>query len=175
MAATIADMQRRLQILEATTRVGLNRAVFSWSTADAVAVSFSPSFDNGGPGTTWAASDSSTGTGYPRVTITHGKKVIIIVQASFQDVANDAAFRSAACNLGSTLPGGMSALPSPVRRITFGPTTEGNKPGIMISARADYTPGTHTFTTSLLWDDTNPAALNQPKLISPFLAVIPID
>ena len=177
----LADMNRRLQILEATSRVGLNRVRFAWSTGDADVTSFG-AYQTGPAGASWQASDGSTGVGYPAVTLELNTKVLVFMQHTTQKVANDPTFRCFSWSSGvrKTPPGtptGSWPSGDPLMAVpmTHGPTSEGNPTTQLLVGRADLTPGTYTIQMSILFTDSNPAALNQPKIVEPFLMVIPID
>jgi hypothetical protein len=177
MAATIADMQRRLQILEATSRVGLNRIRFAWQTATATTATFNPTWDSGTVGNTWQDDQGTAGTGFPTLTVVTGRKVLVIASGNALVLATDATFRSAGWRLGV---GSDGANPQNTRPFwsqaqTHGPTTEGNNAVQLLIGASDLVPGSHTFALRARWVDNNPAAVNWPALDDGFLAVIPID
>ena len=94
MTATIADLNRRLQILEATSRTGLSGVRTAWGTAAASPTVFGA--DELGPASaTWTADDASTGTGYPKITITNmPARAMLLWSARPTSVADAAAYRS---------------------------------------------------------------------------------
>lgn len=176
MAATLAEIDRRLNALEVASRVGLNRARYAWATGTPATTTVYDAWDYGPVGATWEDDQGNTGTGYPRVTVTHGRKCIFFVQGYAQNIANDATFKTYQWFLGAYGAGIPDFLyPQMYRLQTHGPTTEGNNTVTMLTARADMTPGTDLYAVMAQFVKTNPAAANEPKLAESFICVIPID
>jgi hypothetical protein len=174
-AAFQADVQRRLQVLEATSRVGLNRVRYAWSTANAEVTSFGV-WNSGPAAATWADDRGNTGTGNPSITVTHGKKMLYFAQGDALAIANDATFRTYRWYIGIGLPAGTPAVaPTMWRTQTHGPTTEGNNPLTLVVGRADLVPGSYVYNLQTLWEDNVPAAANKPTLSQAFIAMLPID
>lgn len=178
LVATIADFNRRLQILEATQRVGLNRVRYAWATNDPAGVQITTfnAWELGPVAGTWEDDQGNTGTGWPRVTVQTGRKALFITQGYAQVFANDPTYRSYVWYLGVTGSSMPSTEDPPMWRFqTHGPTTEGNNPLLIATGRNDLTPGETTYYVTTKFADNVPAAVNQPKLADPFIAVIPID
>jgi hypothetical protein len=176
-----ADIQRRLQALEATARIGLNRARYAWATGTPQTTLVYDAWDYGPVTATWQDDQGATGTKYPQVTVTHGRKAIFMVQGYAQMIANDATYKTYNWLLGAYgagIPldgGGFFTQPYVSRFQTHGPTTEGNNAVTVVTARADLTPGTYVYKVMGLFVKNVPAAANEPKLADPFIAVLPID
>jgi hypothetical protein len=178
----LEEIERRLRVQENAARAGLNRAKFAWSTLDATATTFG-TYYAGPAGATWAASDGTTGTGYPKVTLNLNTKALFFAQHTMGGVANDVTFRvfSWFSGIELTPPGGGAVSSWPATRprmlvnMTHGPTTEGNPTTQVIVGRADLTPGSYTVGLSTSLIDSNPAAANLPTVQFPFVMVIPLD
>ena len=181
MGATIADLDRRLRVMESTARVGLNRVRYAWSThASGAAPSSTMDAYEGGPaGSTWADDEGATGTGYPTVTLTLGSKALFLCQAIPRDIANDAAYKAGAFRFGPA-PDGLTpeswGSPYPIMYGggTHGATSEGTPRYAFIVGRNDITPGEHTVKINMRWvTQFGGAAL--PSAHDIFLAVVPIN
>ncbi len=175
--AVIADLSRRLQVLEATQRVGLSRVRLAWQTATAATSTYDPTWDSGTVGNTWADDQGATGTGFPRVSLITGRKVLVFASGTALTIANDVNYRTFAWRLGVGLDGNNPRNTRPFWSVyqTHGPTTEGNNAVQLVVAGVDLEPGEHEFKVRTKWTSTNPAAPNVPSLDDAFLAVIPID
>lgn len=176
IASTIAAFDQRLRTLEGASRVGLNRIRYAWATGTPQTTLVYDAFDYGPVTATWQDDRGNTGTGYPRVTVAHGKKALFLVQGYAQQIANDVTFKTYQWFLGAYGVGVPSIInPLMYRFQTHGPTTEGNNTVSLITARADMVPGSYLYAVMAQFTKTNVAAANEPKLADPFIAVLPID
>jgi hypothetical protein len=183
--ATIADLMRRVQILESTQRVGLSGVRNAWLTATAVATTLG-SFETGPAAATWADDQGNTGTGYPQFTIANmPARALIGWEARPANVHNDGAtYKSQAVQLAlainglddyTTLPGG--ALPKTTRQhVNTGTAAGPSRWPIMATAIRRFTAGqTYTFRMVANWDSTAPAAPTGPTLTDCQIWVLPLS
>lgn len=185
LPTTMADFDRRLRALEGASRVGLNRVRFAWSTHFVPpAPAAYGSWESGSTSATWEDDQGNTGTGYPRVTLVTGTKVLMIAQSYPQSYAHDpAVYKADTCNLGIGLDGGAAnawspAAPLPTSynsRDTATPVYAGSYTLTLNSGRADLAPGEHTFQLQHYWSNYSAGALTDAGAAGIFLAVIPID
>jgi hypothetical protein len=179
LARTIADLTRRVQILEATQRVGLSRVRFAWSTHTGTPrITAADVWENGPAGTTWEADDGTTGTGYPEVTLQFGRKALFFARVQGLDYSNDAAYKVGRLTFGVGIDGTDPTVWPTTQRMyssqSRGPVTEGNVPNALIAGRNDIAPGVHTIKWWARWV-TQAGGATMPYASDIFLAVIPID
>jgi hypothetical protein len=180
MAATIADMQRRLQILEATSRVGLNRVRFAWSThaVNVAEVSTIGAWETGPATATWTDDRGTTGTGYPSLTLTTGTKVLIIGAARYFDMSEDLG-TAASVSFGVGIDGSTpltwpTLFPRMMTSGGKGPNADNVFSRLNLAVgRSGITPGSHTFSVQAFWNAG--AGATQPDLSDIFLAIVPLD
>jgi hypothetical protein len=170
MAATIADMQRRLQVLEATPRVGLNRVRNAYATAWAVPSTFD-AWEYGTAGNTWIDDQSATGTGYPQITMVTPTLVLVMMGGDFYDLGNAAGFRSARALVSIDIDGVPNWQPMDV----YNANVDRHSTPFHTSFVYRLTPGTHTFKMTAWWFDKTPAAGTLPIMENASLIVLPMS
>lgn len=179
----ISDLMKRVQILEATSRIGLNRIRFAWTTQafDVARVSTLDAWESGPATAAWQDDQGNTGTGYPTLTLVTGRRALFLAMSRWYNVANEAGFiaRTFAWGVGQD---GAAPVVAPATYPTMalggshGPSTEGTPKLAMVSGRADLTPGTHTFKMWGYWaTGVGGGALLQPSQYEGFMCVLPID
>ena len=211
MSSIVRELDRRIRILETAQRVNAP-AVTSSLTAAAVttnlttaavsavgtgriisangavnigAVTISAWENTGATGSTWADTAGNTGTGYPQVTITTGRKALIIVSGIIGNCGGTAAtYQATGADYGvgwnSLDPSSFSAgggQPAPHQLITetLGSAGAPGKNMSLAFARTDLTPGVNVFKLWSKWQSGGGAGAIQPSFLAPQLTIIPID
>lgn len=191
--AVIAELVRRVTILEAASRVNVNwaRVKFAWALTTASPDVYDAYTFCTATSATYQDSDGNTGAGLPKVLVQHNSRILVLAGLNMFQVASDVTFRTNSWNVGVgynevNTASWPSAVPLMAAYATHGPTTEGNSFTHLIKARADMPlPGTATrptdapraFQMSILATTKTPGAvtLPLPDPNSCFLAVIPLD
>lgn len=174
LASVIADIDRRLRNIETTSRLGIAGLRAVWQTAGASPTVFG-SFETGTVGNTWADDAGATGTGYPTLTLTTGRRYMLLWSARPIGIATAATYKSASALVSVRIDGvDNPPLPSPRRQFANGNAAPVDAPLSAIVVR-QITPGTHTFQVSANWSNDQPAAPNLPTLTDTFLAIIPLS
>jgi hypothetical protein len=173
MAATIADMQRRLQVLEATSRVGFNRTRNAYALYTGTVATTFGVYEYGPAGSTYVDDTNTIAAGYPQLTMRTGTLVKVDFAAQIEGLATAASFRSNHVRFGISLDGAEPDFP--------GTSTECfNAAALQVDTTQSYTcvyrlaPGVHTFRFGCRWDDVNPAG-SAPRCSAASLVVSPIS
>lgn len=170
-----AELDRRLRTLEAAPRVGLAGLRSVWQTAGVSPAVFGATFEAGVAGNTWTDDTGATGTGYPTITLTTGRRYMIFWSARPIGLAASAAYRSASVEISVRIDGVDSPpLPSPRRQFANSNAAPVDVALSTIVAR-EITPGQHTFTVVARWANDQPAAPNLPTLTDTFLGILPLS
>lgn len=173
MAATLADLNRRLQILEATSRVGLNRVRLASGVGSAAPTSFGATvWEYGSAGNTWVDDLGATGAGYPQITLNCHKVLVAFGARPYGLGSAAGTFRSTSCNSGVHFDGGANAI---LQGQAINQTAVYVVSPIFKAQVFTVPAGSHTFTLGAQWDDTSPASPIQPLLSDPFIMAIPLD
>ena len=100
IAEQMAAMDARIRLLEGGQRVGLAQTRSAWMTSAGPHAIQHGSPDFVGPGAaTWQDDLGGTGTGWPKLTITTGTKVLVSWSATAAGFATSASFKSGAVGL----------------------------------------------------------------------------
>lgn len=171
----LAAMDARVRLLEGGTRTGLGSIRSAWGTAAADPTVFA-AFESGPVGSTWLDDKGATGTGYPVVTIVNcPTRYMILWAARPTGLANAATYRSIGVQITVAVDGvDIPSLPNARRLVANSNVLPVDAAQSAIVVRSQ-TPGTHTFQMRALWDDTVPAAPNQPRLTDLYLGVLPLS
>lgn len=183
MAATLADVMRRLQVLEATQRSGLNRMRFAWSNGATFAPTTFGTYENGvASGNKYSNDAGAVGQpGYPQLTLTTGKRILILMNALYFGIANSGlTWRTFQAFIGVGIDGGAPDAPGwtdprMYRQIVNINASESCRAVTMAVVRGDITPGDHQFGMWAQWNNDVPTGATQPQLLEGSLAVLPID
>ena len=173
LGATIADLDRRLRVMEATPRVGLSQLRWCQGTASAVPSVFGAN-EYGTVGNTWLNDLGQVGTGYPTLTMVTSAKVLMFVGCEPYNVGNAAGFRSNLVDVSVKIDGNEGYL---LRRYYQANIDRMYVPFMMMSVPlpALVAGVAHTFTIGANWANTNPAAGTLPQLVDPFIFVLPLS
>lgn len=172
LGATVADIVRRVTRLEASQRVGLSGARFSQQTAAVSPTTFG-AYEAGVAGNTWLDDRGATGTGYPFISIDNmPAKALVMWGARPTDLANSASFRSRNAYFGVRMVGVDAFVVRNVDQVNVAPHAV---PVLGAQVFVGFPRVTYTFQLVALWENTIPAAVNQPKLTDGFLMVIPLS
>lgn len=170
----IADLNRRLQILEASARVGLSQMRWCQSTASVAPSVYGTTEYGPAVGNTWIDDLGAAGTGYPTITMVTSSKVLMFVGCLPTDVGNAAGFRSRSVNVSVKIDAAEGYLQRPYYQANI---DRMYVPMMMMSVPLPaLTAGvSHTFTIGANWHDTNPAAGTLPRLGESFIFVLPLS
>lgn len=169
-----AELDRRLRTLEAAPRVGLAGLRSVWQTAGVSPAVFG-TYEAGVAGNTWRDDTGATGTGYPTITLTTGRRYMIFWSARPISIANAAAYRSMAVELSVQVDGvNVPPLPNARRQFTNLNASTVDVPLSAIVTR-EITPGQHTFRMVASWTNDQPAAAILPTLTDTFLGILPLS
>jgi hypothetical protein len=173
LSRQIADLERRLRIMEGTQRSGLG----SIQTA------------NGTTGVSYTSYDSWSNLGgdAPEITMNTGSRVVILAQARVSLIGTPttaAPLKSQGITLGvgidSTEPDGFAL---PVMRNQVAPiavdatgnvSVYGSLPTTLLTTRPDLEPGEHTFKLLFFAEEDNPSGTDHPLVSDTSLIVIPL-
>lgn len=171
----LAEIERRLRVLETAPRVGLSGLRSVWQTAGASPTTFGATWETGAVGNTWTDDTGQTGTGYPTITLTLGARYMIFWSARPLGIAAAAGYRSASVLLTVGIDGVFNpTLPSPRRQFANSNVLPVDLPIAAIVARS-ITPGSHTFQIAAQWANDVPAAGGLPTLTDTFLGILPLS
>lgn len=177
-ANLLADIDRRLRILESAQRLGLNRLRMAHSYGAAVSPTVFGAYETGPAGAQYLDDQGAIGSGYPQLTMTTGSRALFIAVATINLLANNASARSRSMFFGIGADGanpGDWTNPRMYRQLVNSNADEVRTQTTVVAARTDLTPGTHTFRIHAKWSDDVPAAGTLPYLFDAELLVIPID
>lgn len=178
MAATIADLNRRLQILEATSRVGLSGVRTAWQTATA-ATTVLDAYESGPAGAAWQDDQGNTGTGYPVLTITNmPARAWLLWECRPANIGFTpaATYRSVQAQPVLAI-NGAAITSAPSNRRGYSNFGDGqSRAPVMGSAIRTFTAGaSYTFQMQVKWDDTVPANPTMPTLTDAQIIVLPLS
>lgn len=169
----MADMERRLRIMEGTQRSGLGSIRTANGTAGASLTSYG----------SW----SNLGGDAPAITMNTGSRVVILAQARVSLIGTPttpAPLKSQAIVLGVGIDSVTPAeFPLPVMRNQLGPiaisdagnvSVYGSLPTSLLTSRSDLEPGEHTFKLLFYADEDNPSGTDDPLVTDTSLIVIPL-
>ena len=170
----MAELERRVRVLEAAPRVGLAGLRSVWQTAGVSPTVFG-AFEAGVAGNTWTDDTGTSGAGYPTITLVTGRRYMIFWSARPIGMAASAAYRSASVQISVRIDG-VDAPPQPraLRQFANGNAAPVDVALSTIVAR-EITPGQHTFTVVARWANDQPAALGLPTLTDTFLGILPLS
>lgn len=177
LSAELAEMKREIRELKATALVGLNRNKVSWSTLDADETVADAFTDGTATARTWLASDGTSGTGYPKATITGiGIRCAVLVSGALWNMGDDATFRS---TIGVVGVGVNGANPVPTSTLRGGEWFQFCVTEVDISVTFVGQHVTTTETTDFRimskFTTHNPGALRLPQLNTPVLTILPLN
>lgn len=181
-ATTLADIDRRLKALETTQRVGLSRMRSAWG--DDVSYTLTATntwLDGTAEGATWTDDQGNTGSGFPEVTVTTGRRVLIVATARANKVSALATNKSNLMRIGVSIDGDTPASASTSGAAATYATLE--VPGndavnghvTLITQRVDLEPGEHTIALQAFANNYRPGASDYAEVLEVQLTVIPLD
>lgn len=172
-AANLADMDRRLRIMEATARTGLGGVRTAWATAAANPTSYGV-LETGPVAATWEDDRGVTGTGYPTLTMTMPARALIVWMARPIGLASAATYRSAAVTVRISFTPTVATYPTIARAVANGNALPVDV-AVVGGAIKTFTAGTsYTLTMAATWNNDFPAAANLPTLTDAQFFVLPL-
>jgi hypothetical protein len=176
LIARLNDLDARLRTVEGGQRVGLADVRSAWMTAAATQTVFGTSDTTGPAAATWEDDQGSTGTGWPQLDVTSGRRVRIEWWGRPIGLATAAAYRSLSCTIGVRLNGAVFSplFPNANRQIA-----NGNPLPVDVAVGGAATrivpPGTNNYRLSVVFGNDQPAAPNLPTLTDVLLLVTPLS
>lgn len=170
MAATIADLNRRLQILETAQRVGLNQLRYVRSTAAASPTTYDAA-EYGAAGNTWLDDQGNTGTGYPTINMTTPSRALLMIGYRPVDVGNAAGFKSHTVQVFVSI----DSAGAYINRQYYQANIDRNYVPVFSAGVIELTPGDHTFQIGANWLLVNPAGGTAPLLSDAYMVVLPLS
>ncbi len=168
--SVIADLERRLRVLESAQRVGLNQLRFVRSTAAASPTTYG-SAEYGVAGNTWEDDQGNTGTGYPTIQMATPSKALLMIGYRPVDVGNAAGFKSHTVQVFVSIDGAGAY----VNRQYYQANIDRNYVPVFSAGVIDLTPGDHTFQIGANWLLVNPGGGTAPLLSDAYMIVLPLS